>query len=282
MDLTLPIQDARVKIIPSTKLISFIKTLSEYDSMPENILRIYQNFTKDKNEKKIVVKEYKVQNFSENEEKILRKINENIDYSDKYFTNNEHVEPDDSNLKTKYVLLLNDLNWLNEVLKEKRETDEKSTENIYLHELISGCSLILPKNEIQERNPILEKRCKKLREEQDRFLYNKMTKGVDMSRRLLPEDTISYQLKQINKQLIAVAQFLFSVAAGFLFGFIGIELIVGNLDFGFRLLLGIMIALIIAIAEIYFLAKKLNEYDDDSLQKEILTVPQPGEKFKLE
>lgn len=63
----------------------------------------------------------------------------------------------------------------------------------------------------------------------------------------------------MNRQLIAVAQFIFSVAAGFAFGFIGIELIIGNLDFGFRLLLGIIIALVIALAEIYFLAKRLNE-----------------------
>lgn len=66
-------------------------------------------------------------------------------------------------------------------------------------------------------------------------------------------------MKQINKQLIAVAQFIFSVISGFFFGFLGIELIVGNLDFGFRLLLGIICALVIALAEIYFLAKKLNE-----------------------
>lgn len=68
-------------------------------------------------------------------------------------------------------------------------------------------------------------------------------------------------MKQINRQLIAVAQFVFSVAAGFAFGFIGLELIVGSLDFGFRILLGVMCALIIALAEIYFLAKKLNEED---------------------
>lgn len=34
------------------------------------------------------------------------------------------------------------------------------------------------------------------------------------------------------------------------------------MEFGLRLLLGIMCALIIALAEIYFLAKKLNEYDN--------------------
>lgn len=72
-------------------------------------------------------------------------------------------------------------------------------------------------------------------------------------------------MKQINRQLIAVVQFIFSVIAGFAFGFIGVELLVGNLDFGFRLLLGIICALIIALAEIYFLALKLNEYDFDVL-----------------
>lgn len=63
-----------------------------------------------------------------------------------------------------------------------------------------------------------------------------------------------------------MAQFLFSVAAGFAFGFVGIELLVGNLDFGFRLLLGIICALVIALAEIYFLAKKLNEEIDEAQQ----------------
>lgn len=71
-------------------------------------------------------------------------------------------------------------------------------------------------------------------------------------------------------------QFVFSVLAGFAFGFIGIELIVGNLDFGFRLLLGIMAALIIALAEIYFLAKKLNE----EYSEPISPVPITGSKLK--
>lgn len=66
-------------------------------------------------------------------------------------------------------------------------------------------------------------------------------------------------MKQINKQLIAVAQFIISVLAGFTFGFHGIELMVGSLDFGFRLLLGVICSLVIALAELYFLAKKLNE-----------------------
>lgn len=82
-------------------------------------------------------------------------------------------------------------------------------------------------------------------------------------------------MKQMNRQLIAVAQFIFSVLAGFAFGFIGVELIVGDLDFGFRLLLGIIIALVIALAEIYFLAKRLATEDSDDKEVLMRTMKTP-------
>lgn len=72
----------------------------------------------------------------------------------------------------------------------------------------------------------------------------------------------------MDRQLIAVGQFVLSVLAGFAFGFIGLEYMLGNLDFGFRLLLGIICALIIALAELYFLAKKLNEETNFEAQTE--------------
>jgi hypothetical protein len=84
---------------------------------------------------------------------------------------------------------------------------------------------------------------------------------------------LNFSVKQINRQLIAVFQFIVTVASGFAFGFIGVELIVGDLDFGFRLLLGIICALIIALAEIYFLAKKLIEEEDAELQQQQQDTP---------
>ncbi|KAM8706535.1 hypothetical protein ACLKA7_010750 [Drosophila subpalustris] len=154
---------------------------------------------------------------------------------------------------------LNDLHWLNDVLTKLRS---KNITNIFLHELIESCELILPENELKPRNPELEARCQRLREEQQNRAYQKMTKNVDATLKNHPEDTIAYQLKSINKQIIAVAQFIFSVAAGFTFGFFGVNLMVGPLPFGFRILLGVIVALIIALAEMYFLAKKLHEYDE--------------------
>lgn len=88
-------------------------------------------------------------------------------------------------------------------------------------------------------------------------MHIKVCKTMDLLIKLINENY--FLVKQFNKQLIAVFQFVVSVITGFVFGFMGIELMVGTLDFGFRLLLGIMCALIIALAELYFLAKQLNE-----------------------
>lgn len=63
----------------------------------------------------------------------------------------------------------------------------------------------------------------------------------------------------MNKQLIAVFTFIVTVLAGFAFGFWGLFWENKDADLGFRLLIGIIFALIIALAEIYFLAKNLSE-----------------------
>lgn len=200
-------------------------------------------------------------------------------------------------------LTLADLIWLNTLLTTRRRNGSADSDGVYLHQLLAGSKLSLPRNEIQERDPALEARCVRLRLEQDARVYNAMTKNVDSSRRQLPDDTIAYQskstvamrtskfpnlciyapvllsrrtVKSMNKQMIAVAQFLFSVAAGFAFGFIGVELLIGNLDFGFRLLLGIICALVIALAEIYFLAKQLNEEYDISVAEEKVVLKSPA------
>lgn len=72
----------------------------------------------------------------------------------------------------------------------------------------------------------------------------------------------------MNRQMLAVAVFVITVIAAFIFGFLGLELLLGSMDYGFRLLLGIISGLIVALAEIYVLAKKLNEdYSDETQAK---------------
>lgn len=308
------IKDPSIAIQPSEKLVDFIKTLSDPSiALPENLLRAYQGFTSNTKERKIDREPVPQLPPTADEEKLLRNVHSESTVELGECLKNlalsvaEDTEDSDGSIsdhgadtnkkktgsksearrerakkkekeRSELTLNLNDLRWIDRYLTKQRQSDEGVG---YLHELLGGSKLVLPQNEIVERNPELEARCQRLRREQDERNYKSMTKNVDCSRTHAPDDTISYQsgwinwsspyrfaswifwisfsVKQINRQLIAVMQFICSVLAGFAFGFVGIDLTIGNLDFGFRLLLGIICALIVALAEIYFLAKKLNE-----------------------
>ncbi|CRK91914.1 CLUMA_CG005533, isoform A [Clunio marinus] len=216
------IANPEIRLVLSNKIIPRIKQLKE-------------NAPSQKNSSSSVV-------FTDRELDLLKKVNE-LKLESKENKKEKLSQKDKTSSLT-----------LPEVKKLKQTLEDR-----YLCDIIESASIKLPENEVVERNPELEKRIQKLKALQEQKVYNSMTKNVDHAKKFEPTETISYQLKQINRQLIAVAQFVFSVISGFFFGFLGVELIVGNLDFGFRLLLGIICALVIALAEIYFLAKKLNE-----------------------
>lgn len=271
----LPITDPSIRIVPSKDLRHFIgNNLSMSPSVPATVRDIYNTFNAGKRGKAPKNKlntsstaadgeqKHSSIDFTEDERELIGRMVKTItkhqecDGSSVEFMNAKEDNQQDTNTEDATLLSLADIKWLYGTLKQLRQTDQAVP---YLHALLRGCELKLPQNPIQERNPELEARCQRLRKEQEDREYHRMTKNVDSIRKHMPEETLSYQMKQINRHLIAVAQFLFSVAAGFAFGFVGIELLIGQLDFGFRLLLGIIIALIIALAEIYFLAKKLNE-----------------------
>lgn len=99
--------------------------------------------------------------------------------------------------KARACLTLQDLLWLNALLVQRR-TDSATTKDddepcVYLHQLLAGSRLLLPRNEVHERDPVLEARCVRLRLEQDARVYRSMTKNVDTSRRLMPDDSIAFQ-----------------------------------------------------------------------------------------
>uniref|UniRef100_A0A182T5G2 Biogenesis of lysosome-related organelles complex 1 subunit 5 n=1 Tax=Anopheles maculatus TaxID=74869 RepID=A0A182T5G2_9DIPT len=273
----LPITDPSIRIVPSKDLRQFIgNNLSMSPSVPATVREIYNTFNAGRRGKASKNKlntsstaadgaqKHSSIDFTEDERILIGRMvktiakNEECDASSVEFMQPKEDKLPDTNTDDADATLLNlgDIKWLYGTLNQLRQTDQAVP---YLHALLRGCELKLPQNPIQERNPVLEARCQRLRKEQEDREYHRMTKNVDSIRKHMPEETLSYQMKQINRHLIAVAQFVFSVAAGFAFGFVGIELLIGQLDFGFRLLLGIIIALIIALAEIYFLAKKLNE-----------------------
>lgn len=228
------IKDPSIALKPSSKLVEFIKTLDDPSiDLPENLLKLYRAFTKDTSDRNIHQQPIPIQSYSKEEQKLLDGLRDESKQSSSIgqclkslsvsFDNDEEsssdeietLSADDSKSTGKnqarknrakqrekelsrLTLTLTDLKWLNQYLAKLRETDESVS---YLHELIEGSKLILPKNEVIERNPELEARCQKLRREQEEQRYRMMTKNVDCSRTQDPEETISYQSMVANSKI---------------------------------------------------------------------------------
>uniref|UniRef100_A0A6P7GAQ5 Transmembrane protein 199 isoform X1 n=1 Tax=Diabrotica virgifera virgifera TaxID=50390 RepID=A0A6P7GAQ5_DIAVI len=242
-----PIVNSAIRIKPSEKLLTYIKNLKDFNHLSVGIVNpLPKNTAKDKPPPKL----YHLIN--EDDQIYIKDTSERR-------KNDVFTSPltKDSNVNDAESLFsLEDLHLLYaHILKINKNADTK----VYLHEILEGCEIILPKNEEIPRNEELDRRCKQLQAEQANQKYFDITKNVDSRKKVYPEDTVQYQLQQMNRHLVAIFQFVMSVVAGFTFGFVGLEIIVGSLDFGFRLVLGIVCSLMVALAELYFLAKKLNE-----------------------
>ena len=96
------------------------------------------------------------------------------------------------NKRAEFCLTLNDIKWLKTYLSEQQNSFNGK---VYIHELLEGSDVELPKPKITPRNPELDARVKKLQAQQDARDYKAMTKGVDSFRKHLPEDTIAFQSK---------------------------------------------------------------------------------------
>lgn len=198
----LPIKDPSVKIIPAP---AFRKLVSSRFSRDPLLPQAIQNICKNNLSKctsRIEEEPGKPVEFSEEEREFLKDQNEKNLPKKSDLDDVENDEPEkepEEILKTAPVqktntltLSLNDLKWLHQALNRLRKDDPEVP---YLHELMQDCEIILPENEIQERNPELEARCQKLRKQQEAKEYEAMTRNVDNVRTLMPQDTIAYQSK---------------------------------------------------------------------------------------
>lgn len=210
------IADPTVRLVASKKLCAFVgKSLKANQEMPKNIAEIFsvhggKKCTKviggeqeDEEERmKDVVENVK---YTEAEEKFLRELEldpsneaefkelivpEDSDDEQEEEDEEKESKKTDQKKKKTFLITLKDVKWLDKVLQEKRASGETE---VYLHELLESCDLVLPQNEVLERNPELEARCVKLRQKQEEYLYHKMTRNVDNSFKDKAEDTISFQ-----------------------------------------------------------------------------------------
>lgn len=282
--------DDELRIIPSEKLINFILTLKDEKYIPKNIHKIIQNYKNEKNydniqQQNVVIEDeifdnhqinllQDLENFSTNHEENNQIQNDNIVEYNRSL-NLENDNEIHSNLSS--FLDSNDIEWIKETVNKY----ENQQEIEYLDKLLEINDKIIPTEEdVNIENFDIDTETKtRFRKIQktnncvndEKELEDQNINNDDDDDDILNEDndttkddenSLKLRIRIIIYQLLAILQFILSIIGGFIFGFIIVELIIGTLDYGFRLLLGVIFALIVALSEIYFLAKKLVEYDD--------------------
>lgn len=150
---------------------------------------------------------------------------------------------------------LSEVRWLRERLAADGASEP-------LTNLLAGGKMELPSPVTPARNPDLEARCRRLQAEQEERSYRRMVRNVDTTRLREPSLEIGKQMREVNAQLVEVGQVIFSVAAAFLFGYVATAVAAGNGDTATRILVGLAAALVVLIAEGYFLLRYLSYTDD--------------------
>lgn len=181
---TAPLQDPAIFIKPSQKLLDYIDTVDVSEGLPLGISNVvFKNPVKNSTAADIKI-DYLL---TPEDKEFLRSVGSS--------SNNVFTKLPINSTSLNYagkLLSLKDLHWLYQYINKYNKDNLKK---VYLHELIEGCEIVLPKNPQIPRNPELENRCKKLRAQHENKVYNSMTKNVDNVRKKYPEDTLAFQSK---------------------------------------------------------------------------------------
>ncbi|CAF0731349.1 unnamed protein product [Didymodactylos carnosus] len=142
----------------------------------------------------------------------------------------------------------------------KTEHDDSNDRKYYFHELLNGCDLFVPEYIAPERNKELDERIEKLKAEQSNLEYREMTKNVDLTftaQQYHKQNSILPEMRSIKGQLITIFNVFLTIGGAFAFGYYSI----GHTQQITRIFFGLFCAFIVAIADFYFLFKRLSQLD---------------------
>ncbi|KAF5283426.1 hypothetical protein FQA39_LY04802 [Lamprigera yunnana] len=129
------------------------------------------------------------------------KFLKSLELDDVEFTlSNDIPTEDENNASSKDITTEEEKQCLNSgdvlrLFERLQKENNNNTNKIYLHELLLGSAIILPKNLEIPRNEELDMRCSLLKVQQENREYKAITKNIDNVRKPHPEDTIAYQSK---------------------------------------------------------------------------------------
>ena len=104
-----------------------------------------------------------------------------------------------------------------------------------------------------KRCPELVQRLEKLQREVDQKEYNAMVKNVKKKKITLGQE-IGGEIRSTKQQFSSIINFLLSVGATFAFGYVASQYAFSD-NLGFRILLSIFLASLVAVAELFFMSR---------------------------
>ncbi|KAG8181109.1 hypothetical protein JTE90_003158 [Oedothorax gibbosus] len=124
-----------------------------------------------------------------------------------------------------------------------------------LHEILEKCEMHLCVPPPTPRNPELEERVTRLKNEQDNAAYRSMTNY------LIPQErynlNIGKEVKSVASQMTAVINFVLTVGGSFFFVYKAVEYALPNPNIPAQVMMGIVTSTVVALADLYFLARTI-------------------------
>uniref|UniRef100_A0A915D3N2 Transmembrane protein 199 n=1 Tax=Ditylenchus dipsaci TaxID=166011 RepID=A0A915D3N2_9BILA len=125
----------------------------------------------------------------------------------------------------------------------------------------------------KQRKAKYQARLQQLRNEQEDREYNEMTKSIDAHRRYGKVDhmeSFGKEMRDVNRQMIAVVNTLITVGGAFAFGFFGLDLAYPHLqlDIATRMLIGLVLGTLVFFADLYFIIKNMDIDSSSAPSKE--------------
>lgn len=161
----------------------------------------------------------------------------------------QKISADDTTESCEIKLTTQEIKWCHDKMRERGIPER-------VHELLAESQIILPRYEPPPRNPELEARVQKLRFEQENREYQDMVKSVDKGNYTggMEIGEIGKDLRTVNRHIVSGLQYLMSIIGSFFAVFIGLGMV--TQDYGVRALVATIAALIVGLAEMYFIIRE--------------------------
>uniref|UniRef100_T2M9N9 Transmembrane protein 199 n=1 Tax=Hydra vulgaris TaxID=6087 RepID=T2M9N9_HYDVU len=124
---------------------------------------------------------------------------------------------------------------------------------IDLHKLVKTSKIFVENIPEPVRSPELIDRLERLTREQNQREYDKMVKNVRTKTENFSQE-LGLAIRTTGQQVMSIVNFLLSVIATFAFAYFSSQFAFSG-DLGMRIIFSVIVATIVALAELYFMAK---------------------------